>query len=452
MPQAKVRALSRILQSILHTHADEAARRSGFIQRQRKLTGPLWTQVLVLGWLADPEASLHQLAQHAAALGVGLSPQAIDQRFSPEAAVMLEDLLTRACLERVTAPAPAIELLERFPAGVFLLDATTVVLPVALRTRWQGCGSLQRETAAIKIHVRFDYCGGALEPVQLTPARMHERGSWADQEPIPVGALRVADLGYFSLARWSELSAAGAYWLSRLRCGTLVFDAHGQHYTAAELAQWLSRQPGPVVDAAVTLGARARLPARLIAQRVPPEVAAERRRALRFHGKRKGHTPTKARLAQCDWVVLVTNTPAWRLSAQEALVLYRVRWQVELLFKLWKQHGGLTRWRTRKPYRILCEVYAKLLGMLVTHWMVLLGRWSLAARSMVRAAQTVRAHAVHLLLSLSQPRQLRSALTVLERTLAAGCRICTRRKPATYQLLLRCNTDQPLTGCLWGHS
>jgi hypothetical protein len=56
----------------------------------------------------------------------------------------------------------------------------------------------------------------------------------------------------------------------------------------------------------------------------------------------------------------------------EALVLVRARWRMELLFTHWKQHGLLDEWRSAKPWRILCEVYAKLLALAIQPWLLLL--------------------------------------------------------------------------------
>ena len=44
------------------------------------------------------------------------------------------------------------------------------------------------------------------------------------------------------------------------------------------------------------------------------------------------------------------------------MVLLRVRWQIELLFKLFKSHTQVDTWQSQKPWRILCEVYAKIGG------------------------------------------------------------------------------------------
>src|SRR5205823_5234556 len=78
-------------------------------------------------------------------------------------------------------------------------------------------------------------------------------------------------------------------------------------------------------------------------------------------GKRKGKKISAARLRLADWTIVLTHVPQAQLSVQEALVLLRVRWQIELLWKLWKQHGKLETWRSYKPERILTEFSAKLL-------------------------------------------------------------------------------------------
>jgi hypothetical protein len=53
-------------------------------------------------------------------------------------------------------------------------------------------------------------------------------------------------------------------------------------------------------------------------------------------------------------------------------VLLRERWQMEMLSKLWKQYGRIDEWRTANPWRVLCELYAKLIGLLLQHWLIIL--------------------------------------------------------------------------------
>jgi hypothetical protein len=107
-----------------------------------------------------------------------------------------------------------------------------------------------------------------------------------------------------------------------------------------------------------------------MAVREPPELAAARRQRLREETTRKGQAVSVRRLALADWTLLVTNVPASRLSVEEALVLVRARWQIELLFKLWKDQGLLDESRSQKRWRRLCELYAKLLGLVLQHWLL----------------------------------------------------------------------------------
>ena len=78
-------------------------------------------------------------------------------------------------------------------------------------------------------------------------------------------------------------------------------------------------------------------------------------------------------LALCDWNLYVTHVEEDKLGIKECLILYRVRWQ--LLFKLWKSHCELVNSASDNPYRILCEIYTKLLIILVQHWIILTGLW-----------------------------------------------------------------------------
>jgi hypothetical protein len=428
-----VAELSSHLQTLFTSVADNLAHRCRFVQRASKLTGAVFAQALVFGYLANPAASLPDLAQAAAAAGVSISPQGLEQRCTEDAAIFLEQLVGAAMQTLIDTDATLIPLLARFSA-VVLLDATTIVLPDALGAWWPGCGgSTETHTsAALKVHVRYDLLHGGLTGLVLTDGRTHENTTALQTAPLPSGALRVSDLGFFDLAVFAQVSAQDAYFLSRLKQGTGLFDHAGKRLDLHRVLRGAL-----LVDWAVQLGVQQHLPARLLAVRVPPAVAAQRRRHLRAGAAKQGRTPSAESLTLADWTLLVTNVPTDRLTIQEALVLARARWQVELLFKLWKQHGQLDASRSSKPWRVLTEIFAKLLGLLVQHWVVLTGCWSNPDRSLVKAAATLRTQALHLLCTMRATRLLRRALGIIHRCLRAGCRLNSRKRhPNTYQLLL----------------
>lgn len=427
--------MSAALTHVLTTVADEAAPAVGFVRRRRVLTGASFVQALVLGFLARPEATLHQLTQTLAARGAAISPQGLAQRFGPAAAALLERVLAAAVTAPVRAEPAAIPLRERFAGGVWVLDCTTVRLPDALAAVWRGCGGRtgRGTQAALKRQVRLDLAGGRMEGPLVLDGRTQDKAGPLHDALLPPDALVVTDLGFWSLERLRAIGEAGAFWLSRL-------DPHTHAFAAGErldLPRWLARPRTSTVEADVRLGARARLPARLLAAKAPKAVAAARRRKLRAAAKREGTAPPKATLALAGWTVYVTNVPADRLTLAAAFVLGRARWPIELLFKLWKSGGRRDESRSADPWRILCEVYAKLVALVIQHWLLLVGCWDRPDRSLTRAAQTIRAHAVCLLRALDQPGRLVEELAAIARVLGAGCRIANRKThPSAFQLWL----------------
>ncbi len=100
---------------------------------------------------------------------------------------------------------------------------------------------------------------------------------------------------------------------------------------------------------------------------------------------------------------------------------------IELLFKLWKIDGKLDEWWSYKPWRILIEVYAKLVAMLLPHWVLVVCCWQYPNRSLTKAAQTVRGWGLYLARALHSTRALTAALIDIHRCLQTGCRIKKRR-------------------------
>lgn len=425
------------LQTLLTEGADAAARTSGFVPRRSKLTGAKFAQTLVFGWLDNPEASYEQLAQTATALGTPLTAQGLEHRFTPQAAVCLKRLLEGAVQQVVAATPVAVPVLQRFK-GVYLQDSTTLVLPEALAAEWQGCGGCggTKTQAALKLQVQFNVSDGQLTHLDLQPGRAQDKTAPMQNAPLPAGALRLADLGYFSLPTFAAYQAAGVFWLTRYHPQALVFDADGH---ALALADVLQRSRQDRLDWQVQVSQKHHLGCRLVAVRLPHAVAVERRRKAHAAARREARTLSAKQITLLDWNLFLTNVPATVLSIDEVLTLARVRWQIELLFKLWKMQGKLDESRSQKPDRILCEVYAKLLGLLLQHWLLVLTGWHSLHRSWFKTGQTIRQHSLRIGCALACVTQLCQIFETLSRCWGVGARLNSRKtKPNTVQRLLAC--------------
>lgn len=430
--------VARTLHRVLLTVPAGLERSSAFCQRRSKCTASLFVQTLVFGFLREPHPSLFTLSTVAAQRGVAISPQGLDQRFTPAAAVLLERVLEEMVTEAIAADPAPISLLRRFSA-VVVLESTTIRLPDTLAPVWPGCGGrvTTNTQAAVKVSIRWDLVTGHFDGPFLSAGRTQDRATAIQHLPTPAGGLRIADLGFFSLQVCQDLQAQSAMFLSRLPVQTVLYRAGtaGRLDLMAWLAQ-LDDHPGARGECAVELGNTFRVAARLLAIRVPHDVARDRRTTITKEAVREGEVPSARALERADWTLLVTNVPATQLTIADAMALIRARWQIELLFKLWKDVAEIDCWQTTKGDRIRCELLAKLIAVVIAHWIELTGAYAHADHSMHRAFLTIRAHVASLIPVLHRRRALIAALRTLANTLSTtGHLTKRRRKPNLVQIL-----------------
>ena len=431
------------LQRLFGDLAPEAAKLSGVIQRVRKFSAVSLAQTFVLGFLRNPQASDEQLAQFAVECGVQVTPQAVEQRHSPQLVDFLQRLFEQATQMIVGSSQVLAPLLERF-TSVIVLDSTTISLPEEAASHYRGCGARGgKGKAALKLQTEWDLRSGALTQISIEEGRSCDNASSCQDARRGAGSLRIADLGYFDVAVFAAMQAAGEYFLSRLQFGTgVLLETLGATAEAVDLLPWLSRQTasGGLVDRVIVLGCAQRLRCRLIAWRLPQAQADRRRAKLRQEMQsRKGRAPSVARLAWCDWSILVTNLPPEQLTPQEAIVIYRARWQVELLFKRWKSQGLVAALSGSTAVRQLVRVWARLLAVLVQHWLVVESMWGQLGKSLSKAGEVVRRFAGRLAAALSATQGvdllLERVLQDIRLVLAKTCRRDRRSEPGTFELL-----------------
>ena len=187
------------LREILGPEADELAKETGFVQRQREggVTGSNFVQTLVFGWLALGDATLGNLTQMAQNCELSITGSGLSQRFTEQAAEFLRKILEKTTSYAMQAEAPDIPVLNKFTA-VILEDSSVIPLPPELEEIWEGCGgSTGTSKAALKVHIRWDTKSGELYGPQLTDGKVHDsKGPFRDM-PLPRGSLYVADAGLF---------------------------------------------------------------------------------------------------------------------------------------------------------------------------------------------------------------------------------------------------------------
>jgi hypothetical protein len=253
--------------------------------------------------------------------------------------------------------------------GIYVEDGSTVRLPNDLIDELPGCGGSgsDKKGAAIKIFCRLEVLSGNFSELLFGAGKTSDIKLANQAKALPKGSLHLADMGFFSTERLRQETAEGVFWITRIPANTLVASDQPLQSIGAYLSSCTTHR----VDLPMFLGAE-RLPIRLVALRAPESIVRLRRERLEKAAKKKGRKVSREQWSLCAWTVFATNLPVSEYTADEVFTLYRVRWQIELVFKLWKSEGGVATSQGKTGKRYLCEVLAKLLGQMIANWRRLL--------------------------------------------------------------------------------
>src|SRR5437868_14256316 len=89
-PMSNVAQIESALKQILEEEAPQLTQETGFIERERNLSGADFAQTLVFGWLQDPQITLDGLSQLAQIREVTMSASGLAAHFTTEAAAFLQ--------------------------------------------------------------------------------------------------------------------------------------------------------------------------------------------------------------------------------------------------------------------------------------------------------------------------------------------------------------------------
>jgi hypothetical protein len=259
-------------------------------------------------------------------------------------------------------------ILDKF-SGIQIVDSTILALPEEMQDLYPGCGG-HGPAASLKIQLVFDFLCGNLKQVLLQAGCLPDQAYRDYLELVRSGSLTLVDLGYFCLDAYRAIADAQAYFLSRYLYPTALLTPAGERI---QLVTWLRAETRTSIDLPVLLGCqkRHRIACRLIAVQAAPAVVEERRRKAIQKARLSGRVPTQEYLDLLAWSLFLTNTPQERLSLEQVLLFYRVRWHIELIFKLWKSYCGLNAIGLWRRERILTELYAKMVASVLFQFLIM---------------------------------------------------------------------------------
>jgi len=387
------------------------ARQTGWMIRQGKIDAFEFIVGLVFGQMSSLGLSLRA---HASCFTEPVQREAVHQRYHARTVEFLRASFAE-CLAQSLAQSPAPSLTQglaaQFPA-VHLVDSSSFDCPASLAPIYPGCGGVA-SVANCKVLLRYEYLRGQFEPLALVGGKRSDPGLAEVLPPfLQAQELILLDKGFLKLEVLQHLDRKAAYFLMPLsRSLTLWLETPDGPRAALKLAEelrhcdqarrgWTQVYLGKAPDA---------LAVRVVAFRLSEQSASRHRAALREAQRKQGRQPTAEALELAGWLILITNAPEAKLPTPALSALYRVRWQIELVFKQCKSVLRLHVTQARRnEFRVQCEIWARLIAAIVLfawHRHLQAAGWALRRRE-ISFAQV----ALHL-----QPHGLTLALALIHR-------------------------------------
>lgn len=178
--------------------------------------------------------------------------------------------------------------------------------------------------------------------------------------------LLLRDLGYFSLDELQSIHQLGGYYISRIKHNVKIYltkENSEQPKCAEDFIKDL--KPGETIELNyVYISQKRILQPRLILYRLTEKQELAREEKWKQRRKRMKHT-SKHRQTHPIYVY-ITNTSVEDVAKEAVYPLYSLRWQIEILFKIWKSIFRINRVEKMKRERLDCHLYGTLISILIS--------------------------------------------------------------------------------------
>jgi hypothetical protein len=307
--------------------------------------------------------------------GVDISGQGIDQRFNEGAQKYIQGMIGEQLLSQVSQSID-IDWPKHFDR-IIIKDSTKFDLFKALFEKLPGFGGCASK-AGVSIQYEFDVKSGEVNDLSIHPAkRPDNKDAIQTIGLVRKGDLTIRDLGYFAVDYFKKIEKTGAFFLSRLHTKILVYQKKEDRLKELDFAKvYQMMMAGNIqrLDQKVYIGENEKFPVRLIIQLVPEEVVASRMQKVDKYNKKKGRQTGAEYKKRALFNLFITNIEEEKLDAETIVKIYRIRWQIELIFKTWKSVFGLNNIGQMKYERLMCILNTRLLLILVNWEMFMVER------------------------------------------------------------------------------
>ena len=307
-----------------------------------------------------------------------MTKQSLHDRFNQFAVVFLKDALEKLLHKQLDVEAYLLNL--KGINRILIKDSVCFQVDESLLAAYPGSGG-SGSKASVRIQFEYDLLGGKINDLSLNAFNDQDAtDAIATVDLLKAGDLIIRDLAYVGLQALQEIIKKTAFFLCRLSPSAKVYERKGDQYVEIafkKVRSDMEKRGLSMMEKEVYLGKKAKLKTRLVIHRLPAEEVEKRLRKAKQNNKKKGRNGlSKEYIARAHLNLFITNVAAQIVPTRNVWRLYRLRWQIELTFKIWKSICDIEKVKKVKKTRLECYIYSKLI-LIVLGWKII---WRTARR------------------------------------------------------------------------
>lgn len=348
---------------------DNLAKKSNFLIRKGKVNTYNFVNSLMFSEMGQDQLSLLDLKQDLSQqFNCDVSRTALHKRFNSNTVRFLKELLYHQFSTHTLKNIHSDSFLKEFNR-VNIKDSTKFTLPGVLAHFYPGYGGFNMSSGLMNIQYEYDLKSGKWLCLELTKAnRNDQQDSKETIESIQCGDLLIRDLGYVTMPYMKGVIEKQAYFLNRLPTNTRVFKRNKDKYQDInwnKIDKKLKENSLKRLDINVFLGKVEKIPVRLIIEKVADQIYTQRIRKATKKAKKNKHQLSQEYKIRCKYNVFVTNASEETIPARTIIDVYKLRWQIEIIFKTWKSVLSIHKTKKIKKERFESQLLAKMLWVLL---------------------------------------------------------------------------------------
>ncbi len=351
---------------------DKIARASKFIQRESKLKAHMFLESIMFNAFDNTQTSLNDYTdslflRH----NVKVSKQAIYERFNKHSVHFVKTVLKQLIKSNLNSHINSIDFTTF--KRVLIKDSTAFELPSYMKRKYAGNGGNSSESA-VRIQYEYDLKSCDVIDLSLNSSKINDyTNAKRTMSKVRKGDLIVRDLGYSALERLKEIKQKKAFFLNRLKSDMGIYQKLNGKYVRisnSKIRKELLTSGKEYIEKDIYIGHRKYMPVRLIIFKVPENKVQNRLiKQLKKSERRKAKVCNTV-INRIDLNMFITNVNNTVLDAKSIFEIYKLRWQIELIFKIWKSLIGIHLYKPVKQERIETIIYAKLI-LIILNWKII---------------------------------------------------------------------------------